>query len=344
LCPLYSGKIEGLGPRYCPSIEDKIFKFPDKRSHQIFIEPEGAWTDELYVNGFSTSFPLELQLPLIRSVVGCEKATIIRPAYAVEYDYVLPTQLKRSLETDVCSGLFLAGQINGTSGYEEAGAQGIIAGINAARFALEKPSIVLGRDQAYIGVLIDDLVSYGTSEPYRMFTSRAEYRLLLRQDNADFRLSKLGFDVGLLSANKYRAFEQRLSCFNDEMARLASTYHNGTPLDSLLRRPEVSYATLPKKNTALSEDVSNLVETEIKYAGYVERQRVEVERLASTEDKAFPAGFDFLSVSGLRTEARMKLTTVKPKTVGQARRISGVTPADISLLLVFLKRTSTSHT
>lgn len=340
LSPVYSGRIDGIGPRYCPSIEDKFVKFPDKQAHQIFIEPEGAWTDEMYVNGLSTSLPFEIQLPLIRSVVGCEMAVPLRPAYAVEYDFALPTQLKPSLESSKCDGLFLAGQINGTSGYEEAAAQGIIAGINAALSVAQKPPLVLRRDQAYIGVLIDDLVTKGTVEPYRMFTSRSEFRLLLRQDNADFRLSRIGSEIGLLSNARMAFFENKSRLFREELHRLENTKHEGIPLDRILRRPDVTYNTLPGRNQTLDKSVGELVEIEIKYSGYIERQSSEVERIVKNERKAFPSCFDFESVVGLRTEARQKLRQIRPKTIGQALRISGVTPSDVSLLIVALKRAS----
>jgi tRNA uridine 5-carboxymethylaminomethyl modification enzyme len=336
--PLYAGMIKGIGPRYCPSIEDKIVKFPEKERHQIFLEPEGIETDEFYVNGFSTSLPFDVQVDLVRTIIGCEKAEILRPAYAVEYDFAFPTQLHSSLETKVCRNLFLAGQINGTSGYEEAGAQGLLAGVNAARRVRGLESIVLRRDQAYIGVLIDDLITKGTTEPYRMFTSRAEYRLLLRQDNADLRLSKIGHDVGLLPDRHFQQFQAKEAAINNEISRLTSTYYNSISLAKILARPEVVYRDLPNRSEALADDVVQQVEIAIKYAGYIERQEVEVGKFKNLEDKMIPAMFDFSTVPSLRLEARQKLAQIRPATVGQAARISGVSPADVSILLVWLKR------
>jgi tRNA uridine 5-carboxymethylaminomethyl modification enzyme len=336
--PLYSGTIEGIGPRYCPSIEDKIVKFPEKERHQIFLEPEGVETDEFYVNGFSTSLPFEVQVELVRTIIGCESAEIMRPAYAVEYDFAYPTQLLPSLETKACKNLFLAGQINGTSGYEEAGAQGIIAGINAARRVNSLDPIILRRDQAYIGVLIDDLVTKGTTEPYRMFTSRAEYRLLLRQDNADMRLSDIGHEIGLLPERKYSIFSSKQKAILDELSRLYSIYYVSNSLAKILSRPEVGYKDLPNRNDALSGEVIQQVEIAIKYAGYIERQEAEVEKFKSLEDKQIPDSFEFSSVPSLRLEARQKLSKIRPTTIGQAARISGVSPADISILMVWLKR------
>ena len=340
--PLYSGRIEGVGPRYCPSIEDKIVKFPEKDRHQIFLEPEGIGTDEFYVNGFSTSLPFEVQVDLVRTIIGCENAEIMRPAYAVEYDFVFPTQLHHSLETKVCRNLFLAGQINGTSGYEEAAAQGLMAGINAARRASGLDSIMLGRDQAYIGVLIDDLVTKGTIEPYRMFTSRAEYRLLLRQDNADLRLSEIGHDVGLLSDRNYSKFKAKEKAISEELIRLQSKYYKSNTLAKILSRPEVNYCNLPLRNEGLSDEVIQQIEIAIKYAGYIDRQEIEVERFKSMEQKAIPSDFDYATVPSLRLEARQKLCKIRPSSIGQAARISGVSPADISILMVCLKRWGTN--
>lgn len=340
--PLYSGLIEGVGPRYCPSIEDKIVKFPEKDRHQIFLEPEGISTDEYYVNGFSTSLPYDVQVEMIRTVLGCENAEIMRPAYAVEYDFAYPTQLFPSLETKVCKNLFLAGQINGTSGYEEAGAQGLMAGINAVRNARKLEPIILRRDQAYIGVLIDDLVTKGTTEPYRMFTSRAEYRLLLRQDNADTRLSQIGSEIGLLPGRNYKKFQIKQNAILAELSRLATTRAGQDTLQQLLKRPEISYKDLPHRDDALDDEVALQVEIAVKYAGYIDRQEIDVERVKSLEKKEIPSGFDYSAVGGLRTEARIKLGQIRPKTVGQATRISGVSPADISILLVWMKRGSMS--
>ena len=336
--PLYSGIIQGVGPRYCPSIEDKIVKFPEKERQQIFLEPEGVATDEIYVNGFSTSLPFEVQVDLVRTIIGCEQAEILRPAYAVEYDFAYPTQLHASLETKVCQNLYLAGQINGTSGYEEAAAQGLMAGINAARRVRGLDPLVLRRDQAYIGVLIDDLVTKGTVEPYRMFTSRAEYRLLLRQDNADLRLSHLGREVGLLSERRAALVRTRKEVVDAEILRLETTRVGTDTLAQMLRRPEVSYRDLPQTNPTLSLDQVQQVEIVLKYAGYINRQEAEIAKFRTLEDKQIPAAFDYATVPSLRAEARLKLNQIQPGTVGQASRISGVSPADISILLVWLKR------
>ena len=336
--PMYSGVIEGIGPRYCPSIEDKIVKFAEKERHQIFLEPEGVTTDEIYVNGFSTSLPFEVQVAMVRTIIGCEKAEIMRPAYAVEYDFAFPTQLHPSLETKSCRNLFLAGQINGTSGYEEAGAQGLMAGINAARRVKGLESVVIGRDQGYIGVLIDDLVTKGTLEPYRMFTSRAEYRLLLRQDNADERLSPLGWEIGLLPERNFRQFEIKSNLVNQEVDRLEQTRLNGESLAKMLRRPEMTYAQIPSARTDLPSEVSEQVEIRLKYESYIERQEAEVVRFKTMEDKQIPARLDYGLVHSLRREARQKLSEIRPRTIGQASRISGVSPADISILLISLKR------
>jgi len=336
--PLYAGIIKGVGPRYCPSIEDKIVKFPENERHQIFLEPEGIETDEFYVNGFSTSMPFDVQVELVHTIIGCENAEIMRPAYAVEYDFVFPTQLHPSLETKICRNLFLAGQINGTSGYEEAGAQGLIAGINASRRVNGLDSIVLRRDQAYVGVLIDDLITKGTTEPYRMFTSRAEYRLLLRQDNADLRLSKIGYDIGLLPDRNYQTFLAKDMAINNETYRLSSTYYGSVSLAKILSRTEVAYKDLPNRSEALTAEVIQQVEIAIKYAGYIDRQEFEVEKFKKLEDKMIPDVFDFSTVPSLRLEARQKLIKIRPTTIGQAARISGVSPADISILMVWLKR------
>jgi tRNA uridine 5-carboxymethylaminomethyl modification enzyme len=337
--PLYSGGIKGVGPRYCPSIEDKIVRFEDKNRHQIFLEPEGIATDEIYVNGLSTCLPFEVQIELIRTVTGCENAEILRPAYAVEYDFAFPHQLRPTLESKPCRNLFLAGQINGTSGYEEAGAQGLMAGINAARRVQEKSEIVLRRDQAYIGVLIDDLITKGTTEPYRMFTSRAEYRLMLRQDNADMRLCKIGNDIGTLSGSCFKSFSAKKADVEKEVERLENTLVNGVSLAKTLRRPEISYQDLPQCNgSSLAPNVLEQVEIVIKYAGYIERQEQEVKRFRSMESKQIPDWLDYKAITGLRNEARHKLAMHQPATIGQASRISGVSPSDVSLLLVHMKR------
>lgn len=338
LSPMYAGEIEGVGPRYCPSIEDKMVKFADKATHQVFLEPEGINTDEIYINGLSTCLPFEVQIQLVRSVVGCENAEIIRPAYAVEYDYSPPTQISPTLETKVCRNLFLAGQINGTSGYEEAAAQGLMAGINAARRCQNKNPVVLGRNQAYIGVLIDDLVNLGTNEPYRIFTSRSEYRLLLRQDNADMRLAEIGYDIGLLPARHHAEFVMKRAKIQNEITRLKSTRAGTDTLAQLLRRPENTYRSLPNRDETLTDDIIEAVETDIKYEGYIQRQVIEVEKFKGIEGKMIPECFSYESVLGLSSEARQKLIKIKPISLGQASRISGVSPADISLLAVWLKR------
>ncbi len=340
--PMYSGVIEGVGPRYCPSIEDKIVKFPEKERQQIFLEPEGIATDEIYVNGFSTCLPFEVQVDMVRTIIGCEQAEIMRPAYAVEYDFAFPTQLYPSLETQVCKNLYLAGQINGTSGYEEAAAQGLMAGMNAALRVQEKSPIVLRRDQAYIGVLIDDLVTKGTVEPYRMFTSRAEYRLLLRQDNADTRLSEIGFQAGLLPKRNYDEFLAKQGRIDTELHRLQHTRVGTELLEQMLKRPEVAYKDLPSRDETLAPEVIQQVEIAIKYAGYIDRQQSDIEKFKNLEGKQIPDSFDYSTVPSLRNEARQKLTKMRPATLGQASRISGVSPADVSILAVWLKRTGSN--
>ncbi len=341
--PMYSGVIEGIGPRYCPSIEDKIVKFAEKERHQIFLEPEGIETDEIYVNGFSTCLPFEVQVDLVRTIIGCENAEILRPAYAVEYDFSHPIQLLPSLETKVCRNLFLAGQINGTSGYEEAAAQGLMAGINAARRVRNLEPVILRRDQAYIGVLIDDLITKGTSEPYRMFTSRAEYRLLLRQDNADMRLSEIGHEIGLLPERHYQIFCAKKKMVELELDRLKNEMFETNSLIKILSRPEISYKDLPSRNESLSEEVVQQVEIAVKYAGYIDRQELEVQKFKKFETKGIPDTFDFSAVPSLRLEARQKFAKIRPTTIGQAARISGVSPADISILMVWLKRSGTAN-
>jgi len=315
-------------------------RFSDKERHQIFLEPEGIATDEIYVNGFSTSLPFEVQVELVKTIIGCENAEILRPAYAIEYDFCFPTQLYPSLETKVCRNLYLAGQINGTSGYEEAAAQGLMAGINAARRVRHLEPVILNRNQAYIGVLIDDLVTKGTTEPYRMFTSRAEYRLLLRQDNADARLSRIGHDIGLLPERNYRQYEAKQQAVDTELARLGKVRRGSETLAQLLRQPGVNYRSIISTNTLLSDSVIQQVEIACKYAGYIARQENEIAKAKTLQDKQIPAGFDYGTVPSLRTEARQKLIKIRPATLGQASRISGVSPADIAILTVWLKRGS----
>jgi tRNA uridine 5-carboxymethylaminomethyl modification enzyme len=336
--PMYSGIIEGVGPRYCPSIEDKIVRFPEKERQQIFLEPEGIATDEYYVNGFSTSLPYDVQIEMVRSIEGCERAEILRPAYAVEYDFVHPTQLHPSLETKACGNLFLAGQINGTSGYEEAGAQGLMAGINAAQKVKGRDPLILGRDQAYIGVLIDDLVTKGTAEPYRMFTSRAEYRLMLRQDNADFRLSRIGHQIGLLPGRNFQSFTVRRDQVEAEIARLHSARQGTETLAHVLKRPDVSYDDLPGARTDVPRGTIEQVEIQIKYEGYINRQAIEIEKFRAMEDQRIPAWMDYDKLPNIRPEAKQKLKTIAPATLGQASRISGVSPSDVSVIMVWMKR------
>jgi len=357
--PMFSGAIEGTGPRYCPSIEDKIVRFADKPKHQIFLEPEGKHTSEYYVQGLSTSMPEDVQLNILRSIPGLERVEMMRTGYAIEYDAVVPTQLWPSLETKIVPNLFTAGQINGTSGYEEAAGQGIMAGINAARKAQGKEPVIIDRSQGYIGVLIDDLVTKGTSEPYRLLTSRAEYRLLLRHDNADLRLTPLGFEIGLIPEARHNKFLRKKQLVDQEIERLKSakirpeqdvldmlTSIGSAPIPntvdalSLLRRPEVTYAHVEPfapSPEALTDEMKEQVEIQIKYSGYIEKQLLQVERLKKMEKKRIPADIEYAEVHGLANEAKTNLAKIRPLSIGQASRISGVTPADISILLVYLE-------
>ena len=334
--PLYCGVIQGIGPRYCPSIEDKVVRFKDKERHQIFLERESLDSVEYYPNGLSTSLPLDTQLKFLRSIKGLENVKIMRPGYAIEYDYVLPTQLNHSLETKKIEGLFLAGQINGTSGYEEAAAQGIVAGINAALKIKGEEPLILRRDEAYIGVLIDDLITLGTSEPYRMFTSRAEYRLLLREDNADFRLCEFGKKAGLLDDERYDIYKERLEGFN-KLISFLKTYEKGRYYD-LLKRTDVYFESImPELNEKLnkfSKDIMNRVELFVKYEGYISRQKEEIDRLKKFDDFKIDNDMDFNSIQGLSIEVVEKLNKIRPKTISEAGRISGITPAAVSILLM----------
>ncbi|MDM2769551.1 tRNA uridine-5-carboxymethylaminomethyl(34) synthesis enzyme MnmG [Citrobacter sp. Cpo147] len=359
--PMYAGVIEGIGPRYCPSIEDKVMRFADRNQHQIFLEPEGLTSNEIYPNGISTSLPFDVQMQIVRSMQGMENAKIVRPGYAIEYDFFDPRDLKPTLESKFIQGLFFAGQINGTTGYEEAAAQGMLAGLNAARLSAEKEGWAPRRDQAYLGVLVDDLCTLGTKEPYRMFTSRAEYRLMLREDNADLRLTEIGRELGLVDDERWARFNEKLERIEQERQRLKSTWvnplaesaaevnaHLATPLsreasgEDLLRRPDMTYAQLTSLSAfapALDDaQAAEQVEIQVKYEGYIARQLEEIERQQRNENTLLPATLDYRQVSGLSNEVIAKLNDHKPVSIGQASRISGITPAAISILLVWLKK------
>ena len=358
--PLYSGKIEGTGPRYCPSIEDKVVRFADKERHQIFIEPMGRNTDEMYVQGMSSSLPEDVQIEMYRSIAGLENVEFTRPAYAIEYDCINPEELQLSLEHKTINNLFFAGQINGTSGYEEAACQGLIAGINAALKLKGREPVILDRSQAYIGVLIDDIVTKGTNEPYRMMTSRAEYRLLLRQDNADLRLTEIGHDIGLISEERYKNFCKKRDTINKEIERLksitikptdkvnkvlescgSSTITGGVKLIDLLKRTELNYEKLSEIDTTrpeLTEEEIEEIEIQVKYEGYIKLQETQVEKFKKLENKKIPKGIEYAKIKGLRLEARQKLDKIKPLSIGQASRISGVSPADVNVLLIFIEQ------
>jgi tRNA uridine 5-carboxymethylaminomethyl modification enzyme len=357
---MYSGMIKGTGPRYCPSIEDKVVRFNDKPRHQIFLEPEGRNTKEVYVQGLSTSLPEDVQVKILQTIPGLEKAEMMRAGYAIEYDAIVPTQLWPTLETKKIKNLYTAGQINGTSGYEEAAGQGLMAGINAGLNAMGKEELILSRSDAYIGVLIDDLVTKGTNEPYRLLTSRAEYRLLLRHDNADLRLTEFGFNIGMIKEERYKRFLMKKEAVEMEKERLKSNFikptkevqevitasggselKDGIRASDLLKRPEMDYSHIQKlapSDVELSEEVTEQVEIQIKYEGYIEKSLQQVDRLKKMENKKIPENIDYDAISGLATEARQKLKQVHPLSVAQASRISGVNPADVSILLVYLEQ------
>lgn len=357
---MYSGMVKGTGPRYCPSVEDKIVRFHDKPRHQVFLEPEGRNTEEVYVQGLSTSLPENIQKQMIETVPGLEKAEIMRAGYAIEYDSVIPTQLWPTLELKAVEGLFTAGQINGTSGYEEAAAQGLMAGINAASKVLGKEPVILDRSQAYIGVLIDDLVTKGTDEPYRLLTSRAEYRLILRHDNADLRLTDIGYEIGMISEDRYARFQDKKRMINEEIERLKGItikatdevqeviqQAGGSPLKDavnaydLLKRPEMKYemvASLLEEKKDLPEAVEEQVEIHTKYAGYIQKSEQQIERMRKMENKKIPEDIDYDDIHGIASEARDRLKEVRPLSVGQASRVSGVNPADVSILLVYIEQ------
>lgn len=344
--PMYSGKIQCVGPRYCPSIEDKVVRFADKERHQIFLEPEGLHTDEVYLNGVSSSLPLDVQYAFLRSIPAFRNVEIMRPAYAIEYDYVLSGQITPALETKIVDGLFLAGQINGTTGYEEAAAQGLMAGINAALKVQQKAPFYLSRAESYIGVMIDDLITKGLDEPYRMFTSRAEHRLILRQDNADLRLRKYGYELGLIDRERYERLAEKKRVIEEEVVRLGKLYKQvngkGVSLAQLLMRPELSYESLleeyPDEMIDHGREINQQIELNLVYGGYIARQKSHIEKLSHLDQYKIPPGFDFTLIKGLRGEAQQKLASVNPLDLGQASRISGVSPADISVLMVALTR------
>ena len=363
--PLYSGEIKGVGPRYCPSIEDKVMRFKDHNRHQVFIEPEGNYTNEVYVDGMSSSMPEDVQIAMYRSVPGLEHCQIVRNAYAIEYDCIDATQLKPSLEFKIISGLFAAGQFNGSSGYEEAAAQGLIAGINAAMKLSDREPLILKRSDAYIGVLIDDLVTKESHEPYRMMTSRAEYRLLLRQDNADLRLTGFGHEIGLISDERYKALCDKITAIDNEVERLKDTMISGnkevqtflsengsSPLNTavslaeLIRRPELDYekiAPLDKERKELSDEIAEQANINIKYEGYIAREKRQVEQFKKMENRLIPDGIDYENIDNIRKEARQKLADIRPESIGQASRISGVSPSDISVLLIYIEQWNRSH-